>query len=235
MRAIIIEDSRLARLELKELLKVHKEIEIIAEAEDPEHAISLIDELTPDVIFLDIQLPGSDGFSILNSIKYVPEVIFTTAYDQYAIKSFEFNALDYLLKPISKERLSKAIVKLSMRERQNQVKKQLKANGRIFLKDGEQCWLVELKDIKLFESCGNYTLVYFENYKPLVHKSLNNIEARLDEHQFFRVNRQFIVNLQFVKNVELGVNGNYRLTLQNNMEINVSRGHSSRLKNLLSL
>jgi len=235
MKAIIVEDSRLARVELKELLKAHPEIQIIAEAEDARQAISLIDELLPDLIFLDIQLPGQDGFSVLESIEHVPRVIFTTAFDQYAIKSFEYNTLDYLLKPIKKERLTKAINKLASgsTEQAPLVKRQV--NSRIFLKDGERCWLVELKDIQLFESCGNYTCVYFDVHNPLVHKSLNKVENQLDPEHFFRVSRQHIVNLKYVKNIEIWVTGNYRLTLQNGKVIDASRSQSSRLKNLLSL
>lgn len=233
MKAIIIEDSRLARVELKELLKRHNDIEIIGEAENYAQAVALINGLKPDVIFLDIQLPGKDGFSILEAIEFIPQVIFTTAYDEYAIKSFEYNALDYLLKPIREERLAQAIAKLSKPKQEKD--KKLGNDSRIFIKDGEQCWLVDLVNIELFESCGNYTRVYFDDVKPLIHKSLSKIESRLEVNQFLRVNRQYIVSLKFIKNIELWITGNYRITMKNGMEIDVSRNHSSRLKALLSL
>ncbi len=235
MNAIIIEDSRLARVELKELLSCHSDIKIIGEAENYEQGVNLIDELKPDVVFLDIQLPGKDGFSILEAVEHVPQVIFTTAYDEYAIKSFEYNALGYLLKPIRKERLAHAITKLSTAPKEKSEDRKLEGNSRIFIKDGEQCWLVDLVDIELFESCGNYTCVHFKAVKPLIHKSLSKIENRLNVNQFFRVNRQYIVNLNFIKNIELWVGGNYRLTMNNDIEIEVSRSHSTRLKNLLSI
>lgn len=239
MKAIIVEDSRLARLELNELLKAHPEIEVIAEAEEPNQAIKLINEMCPDVIFLDIHLPQKDGFAILEALDFLPLVIFTTAFDQYAIKAFEYNALDYLLKPINNKRLAKAIDKLALAVQQSPKDKTeqtpLPYNSRIFVKDGEQCWLLNLDEVCFFESCGNYTKVHFGSRRPMIYKSLNKIEAKLDGKHFFRANRQHIVNLNFIKNVEPWMNGNFRLLMDDNTEIEVSRRNSSQFKNLLSL
>jgi len=235
MRGIIVEDSRLARVELKELLSHYDNIDIVDEADGFDSAVKAINKHKPDVLFLDIQLPGKDGFAVLESIEYLPRVIFTTAYDEYAIKSFEYNALDYLLKPIRAERLNKAMQKLEKTDNHSEHVTPLEGDSRIFIRDGEQCWLIDLADIELFESNGNYTRVYFQRVKPLIYKSLNKIENRLNANQFFRVNRQYIVNLKFIKNIDLWVNGNYRLTLHNGMEIDVSRSQSARLKSMLSL
>jgi two-component system LytT family response regulator len=239
VKAIIVEDSRLARIELKELLKAHPEIEVIAESEDPDQAISLINKLSPDVIFLDIHLPQKDGFEILEALEYLPQVIFTTAFDQYAIKSFEYNALDYLLKPINKQRLAKAIEKLTVvvdkSKNTNAERPPLTPNSRIFVKDGEQCWLLNLDEIRFFESCGNYTKVHFGSNRPMIYKSLNKIEARLDEDHFFRANRQHIVNLKFIQSVEPWLDNNFRLLMDDDTEIEISRRNSSQFKSLLSL
>lgn len=239
MKAIIVEDSRLARLELNELLKVHPEIEVIAEAVEAEEAIHLINELKPDVVFLDIHLPQKDGFSILEAVDSLPLVIFTTAFDKYAVKSFEYNTLDYLLKPINKQRLAKAIDKLVLAANKSinsePDRPPLTPDKRVFVRDGEQCWLLNLDEVRLFESCGNYTQVHFGTNRPMIFKSLNKIETRLDINYFFRANRRHIINLKFVKSIEPWMNGNFRLLMDDDTEIETSRRNTKKFKNLLSL
>ncbi|MCC2614967.1 LytTR family DNA-binding domain-containing protein [Aestuariibacter halophilus] len=234
MRVVIVEDSRLARSELKALLAPYADIAVVAEAENAEQAVKLVETHRPDVLFLDIQLPGQDGFWVLETLEHLPHVIFTTAYDQYAIKSFEYNALDYLLKPINAARLEQAIKKINTQP-DTEKDDRLNSDSKIFLKDGERCWLASLQDIALFESCGNYSRVYFKDNKPLIPKSLGSIEKRLHPQQFFRISRQHIVNLHYVADISLWVNGNYRLVMQDGMELDVSRNQSARLKMLLSL
>lgn len=231
--AVIIEDSRLARQELKELVKGHPEIEIIGEAENVDDAHELITKTNPTLLFLDINMPEKDGFQLLELLDQVPTVIFTTAYDEYAIKSFEYNAFDYLLKPINKERFAKSINKLlpTLEEKNSSSEdKTLTINSQIFIKEGEHCWMVALKDITLFEIVGNYTRVYFEDKKPLIYKSLNQIEAKLPEHNFFRVNRQQIINLKTIKNVVPWFSGKLKMTLTNNVDVEVSRRQSQKFK-----
>lgn len=231
--AIIIEDSRLARQELKELIKEHPEIEIIGEAENVDDALKLIPKLNPDLLFLDINMPEKNGFDLLEALDEIPTVIFTTAYDEYAIKSFEYNAFDYLLKPINKARFAKSIQKLkpALQEKKSAIKvKTLTENSQIFIKEGEQCWMVLLKDILLFEIVGNYTRVHFNDKKSLIYKSLNQIEAKLPEHLFFKTNRQQIVNLKTIKNVMPWFNGKLKITLTNDNEVEVSRRQSQKFK-----
>jgi two-component system LytT family response regulator len=231
--AVIVEDSRLARQELKELVKEHPEIEIIGEAENVDDALKLITKTNPTLLFLDINMPEKDGFQLLELLDEIPTVIFTTAYDEYAIKSFEYNAFDYLLKPINKERFAKSINKLlpALEEKDDTSEsKKLTINSQIFIKESEQCWMVSLKDITLFEIVGNYTRVYFEDKKPLIYKSLNQIEAKLPEHDFFRVNRQQIINLKAVKNVVPWFNGKLKMTLTNAVDVEVSRRQSQKFK-----
>jgi two-component system LytT family response regulator len=237
MKALIVEDSRLARLELKELLSVHQEIEVVGEAENAEVAERLIEELDPDLLFLDINMPGKNGFELLESLEAAPQVIFTTAYDEFAIKSFEFNALDYLLKPIKEDRLAKAIGKLQLRSPESKISKgnYLSPEQQVFVKDGEKCWLVKIEDIRLFEVCGNYSRVYFEQHKPLILRSLNQLEERLDPEHFFRANRQEIINLKKISKIEPWFNGRLKVWMDDQQEVEVSRRQAVRFKELLSL
>jgi two-component system LytT family response regulator len=240
MKTLIIDDERLARKELIGLLKQFPEIEIAAECANAEEAKAAIALHHPELIFLDIQMPGKNGFELLQELEAVPKVIFVTAYDEYALKAFEVNALDYLLKPVEEERLADAMHKLLDDDDETTSNAVIKIDGRlgqedqIFLKDGEKCWFVPLKDIRMFESEGNYVRVYFNQFKPLILKSLNNLEDRLD-HTFFRTNRKFIVNLRWVQSVENWFNGGLRLTLKDNTQVEVSRRQSARFRELMSL
>ena len=235
MQAMIIEDSRLARNELRTLLKSHPQINIIGEAENGKEALALIPDLQPDLLFLDIQMPGMGGFELLEQLEEVPLVVFTTAYDEYAIKSFEFNTLDYLLKPIHPDRLALTIQRLEERQQKSEGEAPLKSEShQIFVKDGERCWIVKLADIRLMEIHGNYTRIYFAEHKPLVLKSLNQLESRLDPQHFFRANRQQIINLQWIKRLDPWLNGRLKVTLTNGEEVEISRRQSSKLRELLS-
>ena len=243
IKAIIIDDERLARNELKKLLADYPEIEVVAEAANANEGIEKIDNLAPELIFLDIQMPGKTGFDMLAEMDRTPNVIFTTAYDEYALKAFEVNALDYLLKPIEPKRLADAIQKLQGhddKDDQNGVpmnfnRSVLQENDQVFVKDGERCWFVKLMDIRLFESVGNYAKVYFGANKPLILKSLNSLEERLDEKIFFRANRKHIVNLRLIEKVEPYFNGGLLLELKGGEKIEVSRRQTVKFKEMMSL
>ncbi len=229
--AVIVEDSRLARLELKELIKNHPEIDLIGEAENVDDALLLIEDKRPQLVFLDVNMPEKDCFDLLETLDEIPIVIFTTAYDEYAIKSFEYNAFDYLLKPISPERFAKSITKLlPVLELKDSSEKILTEDSQIFIKEDEQCWMVFIKDIILFEIVGNYTRVYFEDKKPLIYKSLNQLELKLPKALFYRVNRQQIINLKHIKKVNSWFNNKLKMTLSNDLDIEVSRRQSQRFK-----
>jgi two-component system LytT family response regulator len=208
MKAIIVDDERLARNELKRLLENFPTIEVIGEAANTDEAAALLETMQPDVLFLDIQMPGKTGFEWLESWEgYLPEVIFTTAFDEYALKAFEVNALDYVLKPIELARLSESIQKLEKRQIQHakaaaSPSHVLGAMDQIFVKDGERCWFVRLDRVRLCESMGNYVRLFFDDQKPLVLKSLNALEERLDPKVFFRANRKHIINLNFIDKIE---------------------------------
>jgi two-component system, LytTR family, response regulator len=245
IRAVIIDDERLARNELKKLLQEFPEIEIIAEAANANEGIEKIDSLSPDLIFLDIQMPGKTGFDMLAELDKAPDVIFTTAYDDYALKAFEVNALDYLLKPVEPRRLADAINKLHMdehRDRETGTEEEIAVNksllhetDQVFVKDGERCWFVKLADIRLFESVGNYAKIYFSTHKPLILKSLNALEERLDEKVFFRANRKHIVNLRLIEKIEPYFNGGLLLELKGGEKIEVSRRQTVKFKEMMSL
>ena len=176
-KVLLIDDERLARNELKKLLQDFPEIEVIGEAANADEGIEKIESLNPDLIFLDIQMPGKTGFDMLAQLDSAPDVIFTTAYDEYALKAFEVNALDYLMKPIEPNRLADAIQKLQLAE-EKEIAASLGGINRgtlteadqVFVKDGERCWFVKLGEVRLFESVGNYAKVFFGNNKPLILK-----------------------------------------------------------------
>lgn len=235
MKAMIVEDSRLARNELRTLLRDHPQIEIIGEATNGKEALALIPDLQPDLLFLDIQMPGMGGFELLEQLEEVPLTVFTTAYDEYAVKSFEFNTLDYLLKPINPDRLALTISRLEEREEKKDNSSTLKSEShQIFVKDGERCWIVKLADIRLMEIYGNYTRIYFEDHKPLILKSLNQLESRLDPQHFFRANRQQIINLKWINKLDPWLNGRLKVTLIKGEEVEISRRQSTKLRELLS-
>ncbi|HAL95592.1 MAG TPA: DNA-binding response regulator [Chitinophagaceae bacterium] len=242
MKTLLIDDERLARLELRKLLKEHPSIEILEEAANAEEALQKIDQLKPDLIFLDIQMPGKTGFDLLAELDRAPQVIFTTAHHEFALKAFEVNALDYLMKPIEPRRLADAVQKVQAVDGLRSVGVEselsnggvLTENDQVFVKDGERCWFVKLSEIRLFESVGNYARVFFGTNRPMILKSLNALEDRLDPKVFFRTNRKHIVNLRMIEKVEPYFNGGLLLELKGGDKIEVSRRQTLRFKEMMS-
>lgn len=245
LKAIIIDDERLARMELRRMLQDFPEIEVVDEAANVDEGLARIESHNPDLIFLDIQMPGKTGFDLLSELDRAPQVIFTTAYDEYALKAFEVNALDYLLKPIEPKRLADAVHKLHNGDGNgnghahlapcSENRSLLSEHDQVFVKDGERCWFVKLSDIRLFESVGNYAKVFFGNNKPLILKSLNALEERLDEKVFFRANRKHIVNLRLIDKIEPYFNGGLLLELKGGEKVEVSRRQTVKFKEMMSL
>lgn len=229
MKALIIDDERLARFELRRLLLAHPGVTVIGEAGNLPDGLAAIAELQPDLIFLDVQMPGGSGFDLLAALDAPPAVIFTTAFDQYAIKAFDVSALDYLLKPIEAPRLAHALLKY---ERQSDAPRERAqaSDGKVFIKDGERCWFVAMEQIVLFESEGNYTRVYFDNNRPLLLRSLNQLEAKLDPENFMRVSRRQIVNLKFVIDIAPGPAGGMVMTLKDEIKVPMSRRRAAEFK-----
>lgn len=238
MKALIVDDERLARKELMKLLEEHPSIEVAGEAANADEAEKMIEELNPDLLFLDIQMPGRTGFQLLESLDSVPLVVFTTAYDEFALKAFEVNALDYLLKPITAERLAEAAHKVMEKERARAGRARegkLGLEDQVFVKDGERCWFVSLANIRLFESDGNYIKVYFDTNRPMIHKSLNALDEKLDERAFFRASRKHIVNLSWVESIEPWFNGGLMVKLKGGDKVEVSRRQAAKFKDMMSL
>jgi two-component system LytT family response regulator len=241
-RALLIDDERLARNELKKLLLDFPEIEVVGEAANADEGLEKIESLSPDIIFLDIQMPGKTGFDMLTELEKAPHVIFTTAYDEFALKAFEVNALDYLMKPVEPKRLADAIHKIQIADDKEMAanlagmnRGMLTENDQVFVKDGERCWFVKLSDVRLFESVGNYAKVFFSTHKPLILKSLNALEERLDEKVFFRANRKHIVNLRMIDKIEPYFNGGLLLELHGGEKVEVSRRQAVKFKEMMSL
>ncbi len=227
MKAILVDDEHLARFELRRLLRAHPEIEIAGEAQDGDEALRLIREITPDVMFLDIQMPEMTGFDLLEKIEDdLPDVIFTTAYDQYAIKAFEVNALDYLLKPIAPQRLNAALSRLDNRRSTGRL-------SQVFVREGERCWIVRIPDIFLLESEGNYTRLLFGTERPLIRRALNSIERQLDPQMFFRANRSQLFNLNWIGSTHQEIDGSLLIRLTNGSKIELSRRRSEELREKL--
>ncbi len=244
MKAIIIDDERLARQELKHLLEVHKDtITIIGEASNGKEGIELIKELSPDLIFLDIQMPEMNGFEMLKQLEEIPKVIFVTAYDDYAIDAFKVNALDYLLKPVEPELLKRTIEKLEnsseedfySADENHRSERKLTIHDHIFLKDGEKCFFPVLKDVRYFESQGNYVRVFFNEDRPMILRSLNALQERLSTEDFFRANRKYLINIHHIENIENWFNGGLKVKLSDQMEIEVSRRQTIRFKDIMML
>lgn len=231
MKALIVDDERLARAELRRLLEKHPEIVVAGEARGAGEAMEQITRLQPELLFLDIQMPGRTGFELLEQLDRAPLVIFTTAYDEYALKAFEVNALDYLLKPVAPDRLAAALAKAGSLK----PKPAMAGDHQIFVKDGEHCWFVALKDIVLLESEGNYTRLYFGSNRPLVLRSLNYLEERLDAGLFFRASRKHILNLKFIEAIDAWPNGGFRVRLKGNLEVEMSRRQAQTFKEVMSL
>jgi len=238
LKAVVVEDSRLAREGLVRMLQAFPEIDVIGQADHPGTALALLQESRPEVVFLDIHMPGATGFDLLERLDYVPRVVFTTAYSEHAIRSFDFHTVDYLLKPISMERLAAAVGKLTgvpgAAQEDEAQKPELEFNSKVFIKDGERCHLVSLDSIHYIESCKNYVQVFFGDQRAYVKKSLNSLEARLPRKFFFRANRQHIVNLQSIVRIEESMNLGYDVTLTGGKVLEISRRNATELKELLS-
>ena len=236
IKTILIDDEPLAIAELKVMLQKYAEIEVIDIAVNAVEAVAKIEEHKPQLIFLDINMPGKSGFEMLEDLDEAPFVIFVTAYDQFAIKAFEVSALDYILKPVNTDRLADAIerVKKQMVQAKSNENK-LTIDKRIFIKDGDLCYFVPLEEVFLIQSVGNYARVYYQNKKPLLHKSLNYLEDKLPEIHFFRADRQHIINTHFIKNISSTFNNALQVELQSGTKVGISQRQSVKFKEIMGI
>jgi two-component system, LytTR family, response regulator len=239
IKAIIVDDERLAREGLKNLLSEISEIELVGEASNADEAIELVDKFKPQLMFLDIEMPEKNGFDLLEDLIETPFVIFTTAYNEFALKAFEVNALDYLLKPIEPPRLKEAVNRVKKLIIENDTAKtddrKLVETDQVFIRDGEKCWFVKLTDIRMIESAGNYAKIHFDKFQPLIHKTLNALDERLSPALFFRANRQQIINLQYIEKIEPFFNAGFLIYLKDGSKVEVSRRQAVKFKEMMSL
>jgi len=244
LRTLIVDDERLARRELRRLVEPHEAVTVVDTAANADAAEAAVREHDPDLLLLDVQMPGDSGFDLLERLDAVPHVVFVTAYDEYAIRAFDVNALDYLVKPVEPDRLAEAIE--TVQERAAEATPQAVASGepsrtpltaedQVFVKDGDCCWFVQLADVRLFEAAGNYTRLYFGDETPLIHRSLSYLEDRLDPDRFFRASRQHILNLRWVDDVTPWSKGKLKATLEDETEVELSRRRSRAFREQLSL
>jgi two-component system LytT family response regulator len=224
MKTLIVDDESLARRELRRLLASFPWVKVAGEAADIDAAQAAIESCRPELVLLDIQMPGGSGFDLLERLEQAPRVIFTTAYDHHAVRAFEVNALDYLLKPIEPERLGSAL---------ERVRRALGATPadsggagvleRLFVQDGPRCWFVPLHEVALLQAEGNYVRLHWDKARPLLNRPLATLEARLDSQRFFRANRRQIVNLEHIRGVEVGQGGRLHALLPDGTEVEISR------------
>jgi two-component system, LytTR family, response regulator len=236
MKALIIDDERLARAEVRRLLDDFNWVKVVGEAENAEQALALIQSQQPDLLFLDVQMPGKTGFELIEEIRgEMPRIIFTTAYDEFALRAFEVNALDYLMKPITPDRFAAALSRVREEPIAPEDQSPLRLSDQVFVRDGERCWFIPVSKIRLLESEGNYTRVRFENQSPLIYRSLSTLEQRLPADDFFRINRQQVVNLHYIERIETWFSHGLKVWLKGGEECEVSRRAARAFRQKLSL
>lgn len=228
---MIVDDERSARNEIHRTLLLYPDFQTIGEAKNADEAQAAIELKKPELIFLDIKMPEKSGFDLLSSLNFIPEVVFTTAFDQYAIQAFDKNALDYLLKPIRAERFEQAIEKIRQRFLAKETSNQQRFfDKKIFIKDGEKCHFIYWHEVYLIESLGNYARFYFNEKKAMLKSSLDQLEEKMDKKRFFRINRAQIVNAEFISSVQALTGGKLMLTLTQGPQLEVSNRQSVKFK-----
>ncbi|MBE0369889.1 MULTISPECIES: LytR/AlgR family response regulator transcription factor [Pseudoalteromonas] len=223
-KVVIVDDSHLARLELRAQLDELGGLDVVGEAPDIIEAKAVIEQLQPDLLLLDINMPSGSGFELLAQLSYVPYVIFVTAHHDFAVKSFEVNALDYLLKPVTQARLAIAI------EKYKKLQTPLEVDSRFFIKDGQRCFFISLDEVQAFEAMSNYTRLHTENGAVSVYRTLSNIAERLPTEPFFRANRSWLFNVGKITTITQELGGILEVTLQNNLHVTLSRMQTTAFK-----
>ncbi len=242
MKALVIDDEPLARAEMRRLLRAHPDIEIVGEAADADQARAAIERTAPELLFLDVQMPEETGFDLLASLGgTVPPVIFTTAFDQHAVRAFEFGALDYLVKPVEPERLARALDRVRNRTLDTaeapatEAAQPLRPGDKVFVRHNDRCWFVALEAVRGVESDGDSVRLWLADATPTLHRSLAQLEERLPAELFFRANRSEIINLRNVERVEPWFSGCLKATLTGGRTVELSRRQSQLFRDRLGL
>ncbi len=246
IRTIIVDDEELARKRLRKLLqKYQPELEIVAEAQNGEEAVEKISALRPDVIFLDVQMPGCDGFEVIRRLQTKPFIVFATAYNEYALKAFDENSIDYLLKPIGQKRLDKAVEKirrlfenskLRFNENIERMLSQLVSPSlqRMKVKIGEKILLLDLSDVVYFEAKDKYTFLHTSDREYMIDETITELEVKLDKSDFIRIHRAVIVNVNFIREFVKWFAGRYKAKLKDKRETEliVSRRYADQIRRM---
>jgi two-component system LytT family response regulator len=250
LKTLIVDDERLVRNEIRRMLDGHDLVEVVGEAADATEAEAAVDDLNPDLLLLDVQMPDATGFDLLERLDEVPHVVFVTAYDEYAIRAFEVNALDYLVKPVEEERLAEALETVQEQAAlsdeamgpapqpdtdEDPEPDPLTIDDQVFVKDGRRCWFIRLEKVRLFEAAGNYTRLYFDGEEPLVHRSLSSLEEQLEPNRFFRASRQHILNLEWVEDMNRRPNGKLLAHLPDEKTVEFSHRRSRTFQDEMGL
>jgi DNA-binding LytR/AlgR family response regulator len=245
IKALIIDDEELGREVIREYLESHPEVEIMAECQDAFQALEAMEKYHPDLLFLDIQMPEVNGFELLEMLEQKPFIIFSTAYDQYALKAFEVNAIDYLLKPFDQERFDSALqrVKKLMRLQQDESEKirnllrhiqsEKKFLKNILVKKAGKILILNVNEVQWIEAEGDYVNLHTAEDSYLVLQSLKQLETRLEPDRFVRVHRSSIVNIEAIKEIAPWSKGKWKIILKDGNEIVISRSGAQRLKKFL--
>src|SRR5678815_4183224 len=248
IKALIVDDEMLERDRIRELLKDHPEIEVIAEARNGQEAIDSVVNHNPDLVFLDVQMPDLDGFSVLQNLKQLPLIIFVTAYDQYALRAFDVHAVDYLTKPFDRKRFAEAVdqAKVFMKGAKEpdtariiNMLQELRAGARYLerfaVRNGETVFFVRAEDVDAIEAQGNYVRLSLAGSSHLLRDTLNNIEAQINPRMFVRIHRRTIVNIDRVKEVQTWARGEYRVVLFTGAHYTLSRTYRQHFEKFIRL
>ena len=244
LRTIIVEDEELARKLMKSFLKDNESIELIAECENGFEGVKMINELKPDLVFLDIQMPKITGFELLELLEHKPQIIFATAYDQYALKAFEFNAADYLLKPYSKDRLNEAVEKVVERVKTEGVENDVAEKvsdfpkdeylDRVVVKDRHKIHIIPVDQIRYIESMDDYVMIYTNEGRHMKQKTMKYFESGLDPDNFVRIHRSYIVKVEEINEIQQYEKESYIVILHDKTKLKVSKTGYKNLKEILN-
>ena len=248
LRTLIVDDEPLARERLASLLSAEQDIEVVRQCRDGEEAVTAIQQLTPDLVFLDVQMPALNGFEVIEAVgEKMPLVIFVTAYDQHALRAFQVRALDYLLKPFDRERFQEALQRARLhiqRDETGDLGRRLLAlvkdlrrdqpkTDRLVVKSGGRLFFLRAEEIDWIEASGNYVRLHVGTTSHLLRETMNSIEARLDPEKFFRIHRSRIVNMERIQEMQPWLNGEYAVVLRNGTRVTLSRGYREKLQERL--
>jgi len=249
IRTLIVDDEAMARERILGLLSQEQDVEVVGQCSDGQQAVSAIQQLSPELVFLDVQMPAVDGFGVIRQVgaERMPMVVFVTAYDEYALQAFEVHALDYLLKPFGRDRLQQCLDHARHqrdRRRAGDLGKSLlalvqdfrpeqKKQDRLVVKSGGRVFFVRTDEIDWIEAAGNYVRLHMKDQSHLFRETMNQMESRLDPQRFFRIHRSRIVNTERIKELQPWFNGEYVVLLQNGAQLRLSRSYREKLEERL--